>query len=199
MWPFVRQSPAVRPSRNRPPGTMESHLVNVSAAVYQDFVLQRVIPAIKPSFTSANKLVVLQQDNATPHRSISNAVLDSVSTDGWRFVVGRQPPNSPDLKVLDLGFFASIQALQYNVVSHTIDDFIRATLLAFDMLSVEKLEDVFLTLQAVMSLVLEHHGNNGYKLPHMQKDAMRRAGNLTTNVTCPLSIVREAELLIFNQ
>ncbi|KAF0682365.1 Aste57867_25503 [Aphanomyces stellatus] len=122
MWPFVRQSPAVRTSRNRPAGTMESHLVNGSAAVYQDFVLQRVIPAIKSSFPSANKFVVLQQDNATPHRSISNAVLDSVSTDGWRFIVGRQPPNSPDLNVLDLGFFASIQALQYKVVSHSIDD-----------------------------------------------------------------------------
>ncbi|KAF0692171.1 Aste57867_16714 [Aphanomyces stellatus] len=205
MWPFVRQSPAVRSSRHLPAGTMQTILINEDAEVYQRFVLNLVIPAIKTNFPSANKMVVLQQDNATPHRSINNAVLSAVSTDGWTFVVGHQPPNSPDLNVLDLGFFASIQALQYKVVSRSIDDVFHATLMAFDMLDVEKLEDIFLTLQDVMKLVLKHRGGNFFKLPHLKKDALRRAGTLMANVTCPVSIVREAELalvqngVIYNQ
>ncbi|KAF0694080.1 Aste57867_15015 [Aphanomyces stellatus] len=173
MWPFVNQTPALRSSRNRPAGTLQTTLLNVSAEVYQDYVLNKVIPAIKSRFPSSNKMVVLQQDNASPHRSITNDVLRAVSTDGWTFVLGRQPPNSPDLNVLDLGFFASIQALQYKVVSRTVDDLIHATLLAFEMLCVKKLENVFLTLQAVMRLLLEHDVDNHFKLPHMNKEALR--------------------------
>ncbi|RHY37225.1 hypothetical protein DYB30_010981 [Aphanomyces astaci] len=53
----------------------------------------------------------------------------------------------------------------------------------------EKLSNVFLTLQAVMRLVLEHHGGNGFKLPHLHKDAMKRAGTLMENVSCPVSVL----------
>ncbi|KAF0689916.1 Aste57867_18657 [Aphanomyces stellatus] len=146
----------------------------------RSFTAWRTSAAIKTNFPSANKMVVLQQDNATPHRSINNAVLSAVSTDGGTFVVGHQPPNSPNLKV----------------VSRSIDDVIHAILMAFDMLDVEKLEDIFLTLQDVMTLVLEHRGGNFFILPHLKKDALRRAGTLMANVTCPVSNVREAELAL---
>ncbi|KAF0687490.1 Aste57867_20762 [Aphanomyces stellatus] len=113
---------------------MQTTLVSVSALVYRDYVLNKVIPAIEEKFPSGKKRVVLQHDNATPHASIDDATLASVSTDGWTFDVRRQPPNSPDLNVLDLGFFASIQSLQYKVISYSIDGVIDATLLAFEML-----------------------------------------------------------------
>ncbi|KAH9085651.1 hypothetical protein Ae201684P_005452 [Aphanomyces euteiches] len=156
-------------------------LINVTAKCYRDFVLSKVIPAIKEKLPSANKRVVLQHDNGTPHASLKDCVLQT-------------PPNSPDLNVFDLGFFASIQALQRKVLSRSVDDVIHATLLAFEMLSMEKLADVFLTLQAVMRLVLEHHGDNHFKLPHLKKEAMRRAGTLMANVTCPVSLIDQADL-----
>ncbi|ETW06578.1 hypothetical protein H310_02796 [Aphanomyces invadans] len=175
---------------------MVSTLVNVNADVYRDFVLHKVVPAIKANFTSAYKRVILQHDNATPHASVTDAVLESVSTDGWKFVVRRQPPNSPDLNVLDLGFFASIEALQYKMVSSSIDDVIFSTLTAFDHLSVDKLENVFLSLQAVMRLVLEHQGDNHFKLPHLRKDALRRAGNLMATVACPVFLLHESDMYL---
>ncbi|ETW04758.1 hypothetical protein H310_03906 [Aphanomyces invadans] len=55
MWPFVKQEPATRNSRNRATGTMVSTLVNVNADVYCDFVLHKVVPAIKANFPSAYK------------------------------------------------------------------------------------------------------------------------------------------------
>ncbi|ETV65481.1 hypothetical protein H257_17775 [Aphanomyces astaci] len=189
MWPFVDLVPAVRSSRNRPAGTLVTTLVNVNANVYRDYVINKVVPAIKASFPSTNKRVILQQDNATPHRSITDAELASVSTDGWTFVVRRQPPNSPDLNVLDLGFFASIQSLQLKKVSRTVDEVIRYTLASFDELSYEKLECVFLTFQAVMRLVLEHAGDNKFALPHLKKAALRRAGLLMSNMSCPVSLL----------
>ncbi|KAF0707133.1 hypothetical protein AaE_013756 [Aphanomyces astaci] len=178
IWPIVKYVPAVRNSRNRPAGTLVTTLVNVDAVVYRDYVITRVIPAIKACFPSANKRVVLQHDNASPHRSITD-----------EFVVRRQPLNSPDLNVLDLGFFASIQSIQYKVVSRSIDDVIRSTLAAFQALSSDKLDNVFVTFQAVMRLVLEHKGDNHFRLPHLTKDALRRAGTPMVNVTCPASLL----------
>ncbi|RQM20584.1 hypothetical protein B5M09_012566 [Aphanomyces astaci] len=151
--------------------------------------MNKVVPAIKATFPSANKRVILQHDNATPHRSITDAELASVSTGGLTFVMRRQPPNSPDLNVLDLGFFASIQSLQYKKMNRTENDVIRNTFEGFDELNYEKLENVFLTFQAVMRLVLEHGGDNHSALPHLKKAALRRAGLLMSNVTCPDSLL----------
>ncbi|KAH9136838.1 hypothetical protein AeRB84_018170 [Aphanomyces euteiches] len=192
MWPFVVQVPAARGSRNRPAGTMVTKVCNVTAEAYRDFVVNKVIPAVKSEMPSTSKCVVLQHDNATPHRSVDDAVLSPCCTDGWTFRVSCQPPNSPDPNVLDLGFFASIQALQYKVSSRSVDDVIRATLIAFETLSSEKLSDIFLTLQAVMRLVIEHQGSNQFKLPHLGKNSMRRTRTLMKNVTCPAQLVHTA-------
>ncbi|KAF0756484.1 hypothetical protein AaE_004611 [Aphanomyces astaci] len=189
MWPFVRLVPAIQNSRNRPAGTMVTTLVNVDGVVYRDYVLNKVIPAIKASFPSAYKRVVLQHDNATPHGAITDSELAAVSTDGWTFVMRRQPPNNPDLNVLDLGFFASIQSLQYKKMSRSVDDVVRHTMEAFDELNHEKLDNVFLTFLAVMRLILEHSGCNGYALPHLKKESLRRAGLLMSNVSCPVSLL----------
>ncbi|KAF0775175.1 hypothetical protein AaE_001125 [Aphanomyces astaci] len=103
------------------------------------------------------------------------------------------------MRVLNPGaltnFSYMYMSLQYKVVSRSVDDVIASTLMAFDMLNDEKLANVFLTLQAVMRLVLEHRGGNHFKLPHLHKDAMRRAGTLMLNVTCPVSILFAANML----
>ncbi|ETV73064.1 hypothetical protein H257_12100 [Aphanomyces astaci] len=189
MWPFVRLVPALRNSRNRPAGTMVTKLVNVDAAVYRDFVINKVVPAIKASFPSATKRVFLQHDKSTPHGSITDAVLESVSTDGWTFNMRKQPPNSPDLNVLGLGFFASIQSLQYKKMSRTVDDVVRNTMEAFDELTYDNWRACLSPFQAVMRLVLKHSGDNHFALPHLTKAALRRAGLLMSNVSCPVSLL----------
>ncbi|KAF0696860.1 Aste57867_12416 [Aphanomyces stellatus] len=181
MWQFVSRTPAQRRTQKfLAVGAMQSTLVNVSGDVYRKYTVQKVIPAILSKFPSESKRVILQYDNATLHASVPD--------------VRRQPPNNQDLNVLDLGFVASIQSLQYKVVIHTVDDVIHATLLAFAVLSVEKLENVFLTLQAVMRLILEHDSGNHFKLSHLKKDTLRRAGALMANLTCPVSLLGDAAL-----
>ncbi|RHY28497.1 hypothetical protein DYB32_005936 [Aphanomyces invadans] len=81
MWHFVRYLPALRNSRNRPAGTLVATLVNVDAAVYREFVMTRIVPAVRARFSSANKRVVHRHDNATPHGAITNEALVSVSPD----------------------------------------------------------------------------------------------------------------------
>jgi hypothetical protein len=47
IWPFVEKVPAQRGSRNRPRGTLETKLISVTKAVYKQFILNKVLPAIK--------------------------------------------------------------------------------------------------------------------------------------------------------
>ncbi|RLO05749.1 hypothetical protein DYB28_000830 [Aphanomyces astaci] len=131
MWHFVRHRPAERNSRNRSADTMVTTLVNVDGRVCTNYVLNKVVPAIKAKFQS-------------------------------------------DIK-------------KYKMVSLSVDDVIKATLAAFEMLRFEKLQDVFLSFQAVMPLLLEHNEDNHFCLPHIKMDAMRSAGTLIENVTCPVS------------
>ncbi|ETW03763.1 hypothetical protein H310_05130 [Aphanomyces invadans] len=188
MWPIVEYRPAQRNSRHRPAGTIVATLVNIDATVYRNYVVAQVIPTIKAKFPTSNKRIVLQHDNETPHGGVTNEDLVSSSTDAWTFVVRSQLPNSPDLNVLDLGFFSSLQALHHKLVSRSLDDVIHATLAVFGLSGGETLGNVFLTLQAVMRLVLENNGGNFFRLPHLSKDALRRAGALMSNVSCPVSL-----------
>ncbi|RLN99180.1 hypothetical protein DYB28_007138 [Aphanomyces astaci] len=61
MWHFVRHRPAERNSRNRSADTMVTTLVNVDGKVCTNYVLNKVVPAIKAKFQSDIKKVILQQ------------------------------------------------------------------------------------------------------------------------------------------
>ena len=102
------------------------------------------------------------------------------------------PPNSPDCNVLDLGFFAAIQSLQQREPARTIDELIAAVLKAFQDLPVESLDNVFLSLQGVLECIMTHQGGNSFKLPHIGKAALRRAGELPESLDCDPESIEEA-------
>lgn len=58
--------------------------------------------------------IYIQQDNAKTHINVDDPTFVEAAQAcryGWDIRLTCQPPNSPDLNVLDLGFFAAIQAL----------------------------------------------------------------------------------------
>ena len=75
--------------------------------------------------TIGGKRVKLQHDNASSHgNKIYKDILKLNAEHGWDIVVAPQPPQSPDLNVLDLGLFACIQALQHETQASTIDQLV---------------------------------------------------------------------------
>ncbi|ETW03914.1 hypothetical protein H310_04333 [Aphanomyces invadans] len=189
IWPILEFLPAVRSSRNRPVGSLVPTLMNLDAAIYRKYVITRVIPAIKLKFPTATSALYPSMTMQHPMVALPTLTLRGVSTDGWTFVVRCQPPNSPDLNVLDLGSFASVQTLQLKLVSRSLGEVIHATYAAFEICGGDALANVLLTLQTVMRLVLENNGGNHYRLPHLGKDALRRARALMSNVSCPASFL----------
>lgn len=93
--------------------------------------------------------------------------------------------------MLDLGFFYSIQSLQFKERTEILVEMLARVHFAFEALSYETLENTFLTLQQVMSSVLRVKGGNNYKLPRMHKDYMRHLGVLPTVIDLDVDLYDE--------
>jgi hypothetical protein len=135
--------------------------------------MEKVLPAIEEKWPQCHRdmTIKLQQDNAKPHRIHNDPeLLEHRSTMTVKVELFDQPPNSPDLNVLDLGYFSAIQALQQQQQQQqrTVDDLIA-------MASVT-LAKIFVTLQKVMELVILNGGSNNFKLPHLGKDRLLNRG-----------------------
>ena len=182
IWPFTKIEPAQRSSANRPAGTLVTKPVtSVTNIEYRQFLIQKVLPAIKSKFPTLpeGKSIKLQQDNARPHISPSDhEFIQAATTLELDICITCQPPNSPDLNVLDLGFFNSIQSLQHQTAPTNIEELISAVDDSFQSLPSKKLTNVFLTLQKVMEAVIICDGDNKYKVPHMSKLRLERMGEL---------------------
>ena len=95
-----------------------------------------------------------------------------------------QPAKSPDLNVLDLSFFRALQSAQWKErFATTIDGLIDQVLRAYREFDPMKISKGYLTLQSCMDEILNHHGSNDYKVPHIGKDAMiREHGRLPASI-----------------
>ncbi|XP_074289426.1 uncharacterized protein LOC141614577 [Silene latifolia] len=194
IWPFVSQVPAVRNSKNRAAGTLETKCIeSINKQVTRDMVINSVLPAIKAKWPSClGKHVIIQQDNARPH--INNDDPDfkkAATTDGWRIELVYQTPNSPDLNVLDLGFFKSIQSLQQKKKSIKLDELIQNTLTAYIEQDSLKLKYVWITVQACMLEIMKKKDGIDYSVPHMHKTKLAAAGLLPEYLNANMDLVKE--------
>lgn len=194
IWPFVETVMAQRNSVNRPAGTPELKPLTVTREVYKSFLMHKVFPAIRQKFpvTHSNN-VVIQQDNAKPHVSVNDPdILEAGSKQSWNIVLQSQPANSPDFNILDLGFFNSIQNLQYQDSCYNIQQLVSAVENAFDDYPSEKLSKNFVSLQSVMYEAVKANGSNEFKLPHNHKHKMDPNNLPYFNLECDDSVIEGA-------
>ncbi|KAJ0089003.1 hypothetical protein Patl1_32304 [Pistacia atlantica] len=87
---------------------------------------------------------IIQQDNARTHINHNNdEFCQSATQDGFDIRLMCQPANSPDLNVLDLGFFSAIQSLQYKDSPKTVDEVVNAVVKSFEAFSTVKSNHIF--------------------------------------------------------
>ncbi|XP_042022953.1 uncharacterized protein LOC121770254 [Salvia splendens] len=206
IFPFTQQVPAKRKSKNRPRGTLETKSIqSVSKEAMRECLLNqatkhsitihaRIIPTIKAKWSAnANKEIYIQQDNAKPHLKSSDLQFEAIaSTDGFKFHLVSQPANSPDTNVLDLGFFRAIQSLQDDKLATNIDELLANVWRSFEELTPQTLNNVFLTLQSCLTKILEVHGGNNYKIPHLNKDRLSRTVGLPTSLEVEENLIRDS-------
>ena len=95
-------------------------------------------------------------DNAPSHfqgneRNWENAVEKT----GLDIEIKNQPSQSPDLNVLDLGYFNSIQSLQKSIRCDKVDDLIEYVKKSFDDLDRKNLRNIFVMWKLVMLKIIE--------------------------------------------
>ena len=86
----------------------------VTQNVLWEYTINFLIPAIRARWPPAERgmPIYVQQDNAKTHIPLDDPEFFAVAqAEGWDIRLTCQPPNSPDLNILDLGFFAALQAL----------------------------------------------------------------------------------------
>ena len=111
--------PAPRASKNRPAGTPVWKNVTVNTQECTMLLLNNVIPSIIERWPTDDLYaqgVTIQHDGAPAHKALPNqAWYDGLDEVGMRpFIkLSREPPNSPDTNINDLGFFASLQSEYY--------------------------------------------------------------------------------------
>ncbi|KAH7867312.1 hypothetical protein Vadar_031871 [Vaccinium darrowii] len=195
IFPFTFKEPAKRSSKNRVAGTLETKAITqVTKDVSRSYLIHKVLPAIKAKWpiSGVRETIFIQQDNAKPHiHSLDVDFLEAGREDGFDIRLACQPPQSPDMNVLDLGFFRAIQSLQHQEAPATIDELVYAVEKSFEELSPESLDCVFLTLQACMIEVMKVNGGNNKKLPHMNKSQLTRCGVLPSQLQCEREIVEK--------
>ncbi|CAM9974454.1 unnamed protein product, partial [Discosporangium mesarthrocarpum] len=92
-----------------------------------------------------------------------------------------QPPNLPDLNVLDLGLFHSIQRLKDDFGVTNVREVVEATIEAFDDYPRETLEQCWYCLFAVYGEVLGCKGDSNFSIPHPGINKAQGAGKLPQN------------------
>ncbi|KAH9088942.1 hypothetical protein LEN26_019347 [Aphanomyces euteiches] len=108
---------------------------NVDWANYIRMILENVVPAIQAKFPPhyGRNTILLQQDNAGPHRPLTTNLLCSHGVSNIE--VTNQPLNSPGYNVRDLGYFNSIQSLQQKKCCKDIPTLIDAVKSSFQEIS----------------------------------------------------------------
>ncbi|KAL4572716.1 hypothetical protein LXL04_019498 [Taraxacum kok-saghyz] len=164
-------------SKNRVAGTLETKpILSVTKEVTRTWLIEKVLPDIRAKWPQSQVgPIFIQQDNAKPHIDVNDSeFLEAASRDGFDIRLTFQPPNSPDLNVLDLGFFRAIQSLQEQEVLGTIDELVNAVQTSFERMQSQQLNNVFLTLQTCMKEIIKVRGDNNYQIPHIGKNRLER-------------------------
>jgi hypothetical protein len=173
MWPCVKWSPAQRTSKNRVKGTNEMQPRSLDSDFYYELFTKRggVIDAIKKKmFPALHRTIYIQQDGARPHtgRNVMHAIETFGSTNRWTFKMETQPAQSPDLNILDLGFFHSLKTRVAHLKhqARNLPELVAKIELAFKEYDYNTLNNVWGHLFACYNSILAANGGNQYNAPH---------------------------------
>ena len=163
--------------------------------VYRDLLITKLIPAIveKWPITDRNsRKIFIQQDGAKNHiREDDKLFNNALAENGVNAELYTQSPNSPDVNLLDLGFFRAIQSFN-DAAPKNKEELIKSVGEAYDNYPKEKLNRTWLTLQCCFNQIITHHGDNDYNIDHIAKERLEQNGNLP-NV---MDVVEDVEYLL---
>eukprot|EP00977_Amphora_coffeiformis_P010639 scaffold2509_cov169-Amphora_coffeaeformis.AAC.7 len=190
LWPVTEQYVAKVNSKHRPAGTIETKPKSVDKEFYKEVVIHEVLPAavkkMRPPRSSLSrwnrKVIRIQHDN--PHTHFNEDDTDwqhfsMLTHEDVEFKLVEQPARSPDTNILDLGFFASLQAATWRLKrAKTIDGLIKNVMHAWNDYDPAILNRIWLSHQSVCDEIIKSNGSNDFTLPHTKKEVLEHINQL---------------------
>ena len=172
IWPIGKWEPEKRSSKKHAKGTSVWKNQSITRDVYREYLIQKLLPAIKQKWSMNNRRIQLQQDGAKSHiLDDDEEFKEAVDEIGLNLTMYTQLPNSPDTNILELGFFRAIQTFNDNCPANE-EELIKLVEKAYGEYPLRKLNQVRLTLQSCLNMNIENDGGNDYKIPHMGKESL---------------------------
>ena len=113
IWPIGKWEPAKWSSKKCTKGMPVWKNQSITWDVYREYLMQKLLPAIKQKWPTNNGRIQLQQDGTKSNiLDDDEEFKEAVDDIGLNLTVYTQLPNSPDTNILDLGFFRAIQCIQ---------------------------------------------------------------------------------------
>ena len=149
--------------------------------VYRELLINQLIPAILekwPRRDRTSRTIYIQQDGAKNHiceddEEFNNALMEQ-DIDAKLYM---QTPNSPDVNLLDLGFFRAIQSFNDGSPKNK-EELIQSVKDAYKNYPRHKLNYTWLTPQSCFDQIILHHGDNDYSIEHISKAKLEQQGQL---------------------
>ena len=161
--------------------------------------MENVFPAIKAKWprgewTRPNFIIRVQQDGAKSHLNPNHPELllglQHLEINN-KVLLYTQPENSPDVNINDLGVFCALQSEYYKSTPGNAGQIIECVQEAYNAYDKHKIKKIWLTLMGCLNEIIDHDGNNDYKIPHMGKDRLIREKMLPTAIqVCDLAVER---------
>ena len=177
IWPIGKWELAKQSSKKRTKGMPVWKNQSIMWDVYQEYLIQKLLPAIKQKWPMNNGRIRLQQDGAKSHiLDDDKEFKEAVDDIGLNLTVYTQLPNSPDTNILDLGFFRAIQLFNYDCPTNE-EELIKSVEKAYGEYPMRKLNNVWLTLRSCFNMIIENDGGNDYIILHMGKESLEWRGS----------------------
>ena len=178
IWPIGKWQPAKQTSKKHAKGTPVWKNQSIMQDVFREYLIQKLLPAIKHKWPTNNGRIWLQQDGAKSHILDDNKEFkEAVDDIGLMLTVYTQSPNSPDTNILNLGFYKAIQSFNDDCPANE-EELIKSVEKAYGEYPMRKLNHVWLTLQSCFNMFIENDGGNDYKILHMGKESLEWRGLL---------------------
>ena len=145
-----------------------------------------------PTRDRISRKIFIQQDGAKNHIHEDDKLFnDALEENGVNVELYTQVANSPDVNLLDSGFFRAIQSFN-DAVPRNEEELIKAVSDAYDKYPWENINQTWLTLQCCFNKIVTHHGDNDYHIDHIAKEKLEQNGNLPD----VMDVVEDAEHLL---
>ena len=172
IWPIGDWELAKHKSKNRPRGTPVWKNKVVTKEVYRELLISKLLPAIIEKWPQTDRLsrkIYIQQDGAKSHIGEDDKEFkDTLAEQDINMELYTQVANSPDVNLLDLGFFQAIQSFN-DAVPKNQEELIHVVSAAYDNYPQVKLNHTWLALQSVFNQIILNHGDNDYNIEHLSK------------------------------